>query len=143
VTSRFAGFAATTKRPVEVIGHPGDEAIRFSFREIDLGGRWSICDLKTPHTARLLKKMRALEASTPKQLIDNHTMSRVNMADRGVDRRARHRLAQEYDGLDVLHEIRVAPSEDLRLHGRLDGRFFNIIWWDANHEIFPEGKHPR
>lgn len=130
------------KKPVEPASQHDGETLRFSFCETDTGGRWSLEKLKGPHVARLVRRLKSLESMTVDQMMSNHTISRIDMTSCPNDSAAT-RLANQYQGLDVLHEIRVAQSEQQRLFGRLDGRFFNIIWWDPSHEVWPESKNRR
>lgn len=36
--------------------------------------------------------------------------------------------------------LTIAPSEQLRLLGIREGNEFHIVWWDANHDVWPEDK---
>lgn len=132
----------SSKRPVEANATPRNQTIRFSFSELDMTGSWCLHDLDAVHVARLIKRLKVLEGMTLDQMFTSGVMSKLNM-EKCPNKQATQRLARQYDGLDVVHEIRIARSEDHRLHGRLDGRFFNIIWWDPNHEVWPEGKNRR
>lgn len=116
--------------------------LRFSFAEIDEGGKWPAHKIRGNHIERLMKRLKSLECQTPSQLMANHTLSALDMS-KCTNKPAKQRLATQYEGLDVLHELRIAPGEDQRLHGRLVGRFFNVIWWDPNHEVWADGNRNR
>lgn len=91
----------------------------------------------------MLKRLQHFEGMTATQAFANKTISAIDASSGGVSKRAQKRLAERYEGLDTFHEIRVERGGAGRLHGRLDGRFFNIFWWDPNHEVCPEGKNVR
>lgn len=120
----------------------GGGRLLFSFCEIDEGGQWSPCNLANGHAKRLFKKLAQLGALTPAEARASGHLATLDMGKSG-NKTATSRLANQYDGLDVLHEIRIERSQAGRLHGRLVGHVFNVIWWDPRHEIWPEGKQVR
>ncbi|WP_434317771.1 hypothetical protein [Leifsonia sp. P73] len=104
--------------------------------ELDHNSKWALHKIDRSDHERLLKKLGKIEAMTPAQAIANHVLSKLDMGD-CPNKNAAARLANQYEGLDVLHELRVEPSQDGRLLGRLEKNVFNIIWWDAKHEVWP------
>lgn len=119
-----------------------DGRILFTFKEIDDGGKWSILELKREDVKRLSKRMRHVAECTMKQASDAGVLCPIDYSKRPNSRAAK-RLAEKYEGLDTLHELRIERSQDARLHGRVQGRVFSVIWWDPHHEVCPEGKNPR
>jgi hypothetical protein len=142
VPSQATAQAPIVKEPVALAGHHDDEKLRFSFCEFDDGGNWPMHKVSTSHAPRLLKKLREMEGMTAAELMANHVLTRLDMGD-CPNKTAKTRLANQYDGLDTLWEVRIAHSESLRLFGRLEGRFLNVIWWDPKHAVWPEGKHKK
>ncbi len=49
-------------------------------------------------------------------------------------------LANQYDGQDSMTKLVIEPSGSLRLFGIRNGHEIHIIWWDPNHDIWPEDK---
>jgi hypothetical protein len=119
-----------------------DERILFTFEEIDDGGKWSILELKHEDAKRLFKRMQYITSLTMRQASDTGILCPINYARRPKSKAAR-RLAEKYEGLDSLHELRIERSQDARLHGRVQGRVFSVIWWDPHHEVCPEGKNSK
>ena len=119
-----------------------NERILFTFEEIDHGGEWSILELKREDTKRLFKRIQHIAKCTMKQAFDTGILCPIDYS-RFPNSKAARRLAEKYEGLDTLHELRIERSQDARLHGRVQGRVFSIIWWDPHHKVWPEGKNPR
>ncbi|ORV53074.1 hypothetical protein AWC03_21340 [Mycobacterium europaeum] len=101
-----------------------------------------MCKIDRKHHKRLLDRLAYFEKMTVGQARSNDLLADYEMAE-CPNQAARKRLNNQYDGQDSICRLTIAPSESLRLLGIREGHEFHIVWWDANHEIWPEGKQVR
>jgi hypothetical protein len=120
---------------------PPDENLRFRFGRLD-HDKWALCKIDRKHHKRLLERLAHFEKMTVGQARANNLLADYDMSD-CRNKSARTRLNNQYNGQDSLCRLTIAPGESLRLLGIREGNEFHIVWWDPNHEVWPEGKQVR
>jgi hypothetical protein len=103
---------------------------------------WPLHRIARTDLGRLLGRLKYFEGMTVQQARENAVLGEYDMND-CPNQAAKVRLANSYDGLDSLTKIVVQPSGALRLFARRENNELHIIWWDPNHEVWPEGKQRR
>lgn len=114
--------------------------MRFVFKQAD-DQKWPLHGIQKAHWKRLLKKLADLESMTFDQALSNHIATQCDLATCS-NQQARRRLLDRYES-DSAVEFRIAHSESMRLWALRYGREFHIIWWDPNHEVYPDGGRNR
>jgi len=118
-----------------------DALLRFRFGRLD-HEKWALCKIERKHHKRLLERLAHFEKMTVGQAKAANLLADYEMAE-CPNKSARKRLNNQYDGQDSISRLAIAPSEDLRLMGIREGNEFHIVWWDPNHDVWPEGKNVR
>lgn len=115
-----------------------DRQLRFRFDSTD-DRRWPLHSITTEHHQRLLKRLKYFERLTLRQARSNNVLGDYDMSE-CPNHVARRVLQNEHGGLDSLTKLVVEPSGPLRLFGIREGNEIHVLWWDAEHEIWPESK---
>ncbi|MBO0881529.1 MAG: hypothetical protein J2P17_14555 [Mycobacterium sp.] len=116
---------------------PGpDKFIRFRFGRLD-HGKWALCKIDRQHHKRLLERLAYFEQMTVAQAKSNDVLADYDMSE-CTNQSAKRRLSSRYSGQDSLSRLTVDPHGKLRLLGIREDHEFHIVWWDPNHEIWPD-----
>lgn len=129
------------KHPKSVTPDYEERTLRFRFGKLD-HHQWPLGNITKEHHKRLLKRLAYFEQLTVTKAKANKVLADYDMAE-CPNQQAAKRLTSQYDGADSLCCLKIAPSENLRLLGIRELNEFHIIWWDAAHDIWPEGKIKR
>lgn len=128
------------RRPVTPPATDDDEHMRFVFKQVD-DQKWPLHNISKADWKRLLGKLGHLESMTFTQACQSKLASECDLSTCS-NQQAKTRLMNRYNE-DSAVEFRIARSESLRLWALRYGREFHIIWWDPNHEVYPDGKKNR
>lgn len=90
----------------------------------------------------VFKALAKFEAMTVDDARSNGTLADYDMAN-CKNQNATKRLANQYEGQDALCRLKVPGPGAMRLFGIRAGREIAVIWFDPNHEVWPEGKTRR
>jgi hypothetical protein len=113
-----------------------DKFLRFRFGRLD-HDKWALCKIDKQHHKRLLDRLAYFEQMTVAQAKSNEVLADYDMSE-CRNQAAKRRLASRYESLDALSRLTVDPSGKLRLLGIREDNEFHIVWWDPNHEIWPD-----
>jgi hypothetical protein len=100
-------------------------------------GKWALCKIGNQHHERLLSKLAYFEGLTVAQAKANDLLADYDMTE-CPNGGAKKRLANQYEGEDNLSRLTIEPNGKLRLMGIRDEHEFHIVWWDPNHEVWPD-----
>lgn len=134
------GAKIGTKTPA-VTRPDRDAKLRFRFDQVD-ETHWPLHDINTRDHKRLLKRLKHFEGMTLHQALTTGAISDYDMSN-CPNKAAQKVLANQYDGQDSMTKLVIEPSGSLRLFGIREAHEIHVIWWDAKHEIWPEGKVKR
>ncbi|MDF3310949.1 hypothetical protein P3H15_38775 [Rhodococcus sp. T2V] len=118
-----------------------DQQLRFRFGLVD-ERNWPLSKISREHFSRLLKRLAYFENLTVAQAKSNNLLADYDVSvcpNKSVPKI----LTLSHAGRDDLCRLTVAPSGDNRLFGFREGSEFHILWWDPNHDVWPEGKIKR
>ncbi|RFA12634.1 hypothetical protein B7R21_09820 [Subtercola boreus] len=118
-----------------------DQHLRFRFDEVD-EHHWQLHNITKTDHIRLIKRLKHFEKLTLQQARATKVLGDYDMAD-CPNKNATAVLENQYDGQDSLAKLVIEPSGSLRLFGIRRGHEIHIVWWDPNHEVWPEGKTRR
>ncbi|RKZ64279.1 MAG: hypothetical protein DRQ99_15740 [Candidatus Parabeggiatoa sp. nov. 3] len=110
----------------------------WQFNEIDWAGPWGWHQLAAQKWQEILTKLGYFETRTWADIKsdgNNHAVDIQNTPNPEVLKR----LAEIHqDDIDELFSLRLSGKE--RLWGILDNHILKILWWDANHDVWPSKK---
>lgn len=89
-----------------------------------------------------MKRLKYFESLTLEQAQQNKVIGEYDMVD-CLNKSATKVLAQQYEGQDTLTKLVIEPSGAGRLFAIREGHELHVLWWHANHEVWPEGKTKR
>ncbi len=122
---------------------PGDanrQTPVWSVGRFDRDSRWGqlLCDREDALWLTVLPAMKNYETMTWNAILENKKYNHsVPVED--LIKPARDRLAElGMDDIDELFRFRIGGTG--RVWGVRDGRVFQILWWDADHEVCPSAK---
>lgn len=113
-----------------------DKVLCFRFGRVD-HDKWALCKIDRQHHKRLLQRLAYFEQMTVAQAKSNDVLADYDMSE-CTNQTAKRRLSSRYDGQDSLSRLTVDPHGKLRLLGIREGHEFHIVWWDPDHEIWPD-----
>lgn len=105
-------------------------SLRYFQRSCECFSKWEKNELKK--FSQTLDKIRGYspeQLKLHKPLCDNH---------KGEPAERRFSIPSEISLDTPLHEIKVDPSNKLRMHGFFSGSVFFLLWLDREHACFPE-----
>lgn len=109
---------------------------------VDMNGDWCLYKISNAHHKKLISRLQYFEQMTVDQAQKKSKLADYNMQD-CPNQNASKRLANQYDGADTLTRLTIEDSGSLRLFGIREANIFHIVWWDQNHEVWPENKIKR
>lgn len=118
-----------------------DGCLRFRLDQIDYQ-TLPLHKIKPARHERLLRKLASLENWTVKQARDNEVLAFYDIADI-PNKSLRDILIKRFDGRDNIACLKVERSQAGRLLGFCDDNEFHILWWDPDHDVWPQGKNRR
>lgn len=110
----------------------------WQFHEIDWDGPWGWHLLEANKWQEILTKLGHFETRTWADIKsdgNNHAVEIQNSPNPNVLKRL---TEIHQDDIDELFSLRLSGKE--RLWGILDNHILKILWWDANHEVWPSKK---
>lgn len=127
----------------QIAGDSSGRNIVFRFDCVDLadGCPWSLASMSEADHRLVLEKLREFERSTLSEILSPAYTSFTCYPDFSACPNSEpiERLGAYYDnGMDCLARFRLDGVK--RLYGFLVGHEFHLVWWDANHEIWPSHK---
>lgn len=136
------GIPPTKRVPAKAGPQPDGEhaPMILRFDRCDVGSEWSLIHATADHLLRILNAVKSFESMTAMEVYSSARGKRYVISDL-PNKQARDRLALlGYDDQDYVCGLRLnGPG---RLFGIQLGRFFHVLWWDPNHDIWPsEKKH--
>ncbi|MBF0673178.1 MAG: hypothetical protein IR160_11405 [Salinibacterium sp.] len=123
------------------IDHPDVTARRLVWRfgEIDSGGSWPPAAIGFDAMGDLLKKMADYESMTLGEIFRPGSEHGKRYVVENLPARALKRL-REIERDDETEIARLRCGGRPRLYGFLREHVFHVVWWDAEHEVYPSKK---
>lgn len=131
----------TGKQPVQAPTNVEERKLRFRFDIVD-HRHWPLRKIRPPEHERLLKRLKYFEAMSVADAKSNNALADYDMGD-CPNKNAAEILRKAFDGQDSLTRLTIEPSGPGRLFGIREAHEFHVLWWDQNHEVWPEGKTVR
>lgn len=103
--------------------------LRFFQKSCECFSKWQSHELKKFSAA--IEKIRGYN---PDMLRSNASLCEIH---KGAPASKRFSLPNDISPDQALHEIKVDPSNKLRIHGFFSGSVFFMIWLDREHACFP------
>lgn len=133
-----ASGALGAKQPQSAAPQHESQCLRFRFGRLD-HGKWELSAISKTDHGRLLKKLAHFEEMTVAQARASGLLADYDVTSI-PNRQATQRLVNQYGAQDSLCRLYIASGESLRLLGIRERNEFHIVWWDPNHNVWPEGK---
>lgn len=123
------------------IDHPDVSSRRlvWRFREIDAAGDWPPAAIGADAMGDLLKKMGDFETMTLGEIFKPGSEHGKRYVVEDLPSRALKRLG-EIERDDETEIVRLRCGGRPRLYGFLREHVFHVVWWDAEHEVYPSKK---
>jgi hypothetical protein len=129
------------KQPVQAPSNVEERKLRFRFDKVDFR-HWPLHKIRPKEHERLLKRLKYFEGMSVAEAKSNNVLADYDMGD-CPNKNAAEILRSGFDGQDSLTRLTVEPSGAGRLFGIREAHEFHVLWWDQNHNVWPEGKNVR
>ncbi len=117
-----------------------DEQLRFRFDKVDFDDYCLHKSTPEQHK-RILKRLAHLEQETLRQARSNNDVGDYRMDElKSKNKRAYEKLRHHFEELEYLCKVVVGNGGSERIFGYREGNVIHIIWFDANHSVWPEHK---
>lgn len=116
-----------------------DDSLILRFDQVDIGGPWCLSRARAEHLTEILHAIKNFESMSVNEVFKGYPGKDYTSTD-GMSKEARERLLMlNLDDQDI-SVLRLGGKP--RLFGFRHGRFFHVLWWDPEHEVWPsEKKH--
>lgn len=121
----------------------GSERMRFRFDMVDFND-WCMHDMTKDQHKLVLKRLQHIENETLDQARRNGDIGEYQIDElHAKNRSAYAKYLRIVDDAETLCKVVIGNSRSERIFGYREGSIIHIIWFDPNHDIWPEGKRVR
>lgn len=133
---------AESKRPVLLDTEHSEVRSRrlvWRFSEVDAEGEWPPAEIGAQALGDLLRKMASYESMTVGEIFSPGSEHGKRYTVDSLPSHARKRLG-EIERDDETEIARLRCGGKPRLYGFLREHVFHVVWWDAEHAVYPSKK---
>lgn len=106
------------------------------FQEVDVAGEWPPAEIGAAALGNLLEKMAQYESMTVGEIFKQGSQHGKRYEVPDLPSKALARLEEiKRDDEDHLYRLRCGAKP--RLYGFLREHVFHVLWWDAEHTVYP------